>query len=231
MSNQQTKLKVSVIIPTYNRAHCIGEAVETVRAQAYCPVEIIVVDDGSTDETRDVLRQYAPDIQYIYQQNAGPPCARNRGLDSATGDVIAFLDSDDLWPADKIKHQISILNSDPAADIVLGCLRYCEFTTGVTHDHELRFLSEPQLAYNLGAAMIRKSVFDRVGNFDPQLRFSDDWDWFVRAIEMDCHFAKTPKVTLYNRRHADNLSNQQEIGNHYTLRMLKKTLDRRRNNT
>ena len=223
--------KVSVVIPTYNRADFISEAIESALAQTHRPIEIVIADDGSTDHTKDVLRKYESDIKYAFQPNGGLPSARNLGLKTATGDIIAYLDSDDLWPPDKLAYQVSILISDSSVDIVLGQLQYCIYQPGVTHPSQLEFISPPQLAYSLIAATIRRSAFDLVGKFDEQLRHSDDWDWFVRAKDMGLKIVTTPKVALYTRRHADNMSNERETGDRYTLRMLKKTLDRRRSQT
>ena len=111
---------VSVIIPTYNCAKYVVKAIESVLFQSYGKSEIIVIDDGSTDNTRDVLRSYMKDIVYIHQENTGLPGARNRGLREATGDIIAFLDADDLWRNDKLEYQIQVLESCPSVGIVFS---------------------------------------------------------------------------------------------------------------
>jgi glycosyltransferase involved in cell wall biosynthesis len=106
---------VSVIIPTYNRAHSIGEAIKSVLEQDIenCRIEIIVIDDGSTDCTRDIVTELGPNIRYIYQENGGAGAARNRGIKEATGDWIAFLDSDDRWLPYKLSLQFKILEAFP----------------------------------------------------------------------------------------------------------------------
>jgi glycosyltransferase involved in cell wall biosynthesis len=228
VQNKNTASSVSVIIPTFNRAGFIMETVESVLKQEYEPKEIIVVDDGSSDNTRNALQVYGSKVKYIYQENAGPPAARNRGITAASGEIIAFLDSDDLWPEHKLRDQMKHFNSDLEIDIVLGALQYFTYKLDNKRKKNLRFLSEPILAYNLGAAIFRMSAFHKVGMFDEQLHHSDDWDWFVRAMDTGLRFKKIPEVTLYNRRHSGNLSNQRQIGNRHTLHMLKKTLDRRR---
>jgi glycosyltransferase involved in cell wall biosynthesis len=111
---------VSAIIPTYNRAHCIGEAVESVLRQTYRPLEVIVVDDGSTDETPAVLRGFGDRIHVVRQENAGPSAARNRGVARSSGSVLAFLDSDDLWLPRKIERQMDLLAR--CGDAVSCCL-------------------------------------------------------------------------------------------------------------
>src|SRR4030042_4290993 len=111
---------VSAIIPVYNGEAFLAEAVESIRQQGYRPIEIIIVDDGSTDNTKRIAAGLKGDVHYVYQPNSGLPAARNRGLNEARGDVIAFLDVDDLWSRDKLEHQLLRLNDAPSAEIVLG---------------------------------------------------------------------------------------------------------------
>lgn len=111
---------VSVIIPTYNCAKYVASAIKSVLCQSYGKSEIIVIDDGSTDETRSAILPFMDDIVYIYQENTGLPGARNRGLREATGDFIAFLDADDLWRNDKLEIQIQVFESCPSVGIVFS---------------------------------------------------------------------------------------------------------------
>ena len=111
---------VSVIIPTYNCAKYVVNAIKSVLCQSYRIYEIIIIDDGSTDETRDVIRPYMKDVVYIFQENKGLPGARNRGLREATGDFIAFLDADDLWLNDKLEIQIQVFEAFPSVGIVFS---------------------------------------------------------------------------------------------------------------
>jgi len=111
---------VSAIIPTYNRAHVICDAVESILAQTYREIEVIVVDDGSKDDTLPRLKQYGDRIRVVSQANAGPAAARNRGIAVAQGELIAFLDSDDLWLSTKIERQVALLQR--AGESVPCCL-------------------------------------------------------------------------------------------------------------
>lgn len=220
---------VSVIIPVFNGELFLSNALDSVFAQDYRPIEVIVVDDGSTDGTSRIIQMFSNKVRSTYQTNAGPPVARNRGVEMAEGNMIAFLDSDDLWPKNKLEVQLARLTANPTPDIVLGHLQY--FSEIIDSDGKCRmnYWTEPRLIHNLGAALIRKSAFDQVGYFDETLPYSDDWDWFVRAREHGLVIITEPTVTVLSRRHARNLSNQREMGDRYTLRMIKKTLDRRRN--
>jgi len=117
---------LSAIVPTYNAAGFLAEAIESIRWQTYQPVEIIVVDDGSTDDTAEVVRGLGGEIRYVEQANAGPAAARNRGLELAQGELIAFLDADDRWPRDKLEIQVPRLLGNPELDLVLGRIQYVD---------------------------------------------------------------------------------------------------------
>jgi len=121
---------VSVIIPAYNGAAFLPEAIDSVLAQDYEPLEILVVDDGSTDDTHDVLRPYAPRIRYFYQENRGPSAARNLGIERARGDLIAFLDADDRWLPGKLAAQVAALGTQSAAALVHTDVLFWDPTRG-----------------------------------------------------------------------------------------------------
>jgi glycosyltransferase involved in cell wall biosynthesis len=220
---------VSIVIPVYNRESFLAEAVESALAQEGIRPQIIVVDDGSTDGTPSVARRYAQRITYLRQENAGPPAARNRGVREAQGGFLSFLDSDDLWPPDRSRALLECLDAHPAAGGAMGHLQY--IPVDVTRSGRFaaaRREAEPVLNYNLSASLFRMESFRAVGPFDESMKFSDDWDWFVRAREKGMQIEILPGVTLINRRHGGNLSNRRDAGNHYTLLMLKKALDRKR---
>lgn len=183
--------RVSVVIPTLNRASLISETLDSILASGYRNFEIIVVDDGSTDETPAVIATYGTAVRYIRQQNAGQGAARNTGIQTAQGEYIAFVDSDDLWLPDKLFHQVDVLDTTGSAWV------YCdgyEFD-GLT-GHVLRLISrdnrlytgdvlEPLLWGNFIASptpVVRRSVFEEVGYFDqsPILRNREDWDMWLR---------------------------------------------------
>lgn len=223
------KSLVSVIIPVFNREAFLAEAVESALGQAGASLEVIVVDDGSTDGTARVAAQFADRIRYVFQENAGPPAARNRGVSLAGGEFLAFLDSDDLWPPGRTGILVDWLNAHPATGVAMGHMKYIPVETSRSPQYAKALAETPAvLNYNLSAALIRVSAMRAVRSFDETLRYSDDWDWFVRAREQGIGIDILPDVTLINRRHRENLSNQRAVGDHYTLQMLKKSLDRRR---
>ncbi len=124
---------VSVILPTFNRAHLICEAIDSILNQTYRDFEIIVVDDGSTDNTTEVLQRYSDRITYIKQENKGPGDARNRGIAEAKGEYIAFLDSDDIWFKDKLELQVAVMEKLP--EIGFLCSDFCILKDGEENNH------------------------------------------------------------------------------------------------
>lgn len=215
---------VSVVIPVFNGERFLREAVESVLAQNHSPLEIIVVDDGSTDGTANVARSLSETVRYFYQTNQGPAAARNRGIEHAQGSLIAFADADDLWPAGKLELQLPYLIKNPAIDIVLGRVQQV-MVSGPTQ------AQEPAFSVNLGSAVIRKSVFERLGLFDETMRYSEDVDWFMRARESGAAIVTIDAVTLFYRQHEENMTRGKSASELNVLKALKKSLDRRREQT
>jgi len=212
---------VSVIIPVFNGERFLREAVQSVLDQQYARVEIIVVDDGSTDNTAGVARGLP--VRYLSQANQGPAAARNRGIEQATGSLIAFADADDLWPAGKLESQLPYLTNDPKIEIVLGRIQQVHLSA--------QEFGETAFSVNLGSAVIRKSVFDRVGLFDETMRYSEDVDWFMRARESGAAIVTIDAVTLLYRQHEQNMTRGKSTAELNVLKALKKSLDRRRERT
>jgi len=201
---------VSAIIPTYNRAHVICEAVESALAQTYSPMEVIVVDDGSTDNTLERLREYKDRISAIRQANAGPATARNRGVAASHGELIAFLDSDDLWLPSKIERQVALLRR--AGDEVPCCLcnimmrwnagdrasfDISSLKPGVDEGVWLNVdevLATRPVLFNQGI-MIRRTVLNKIGGFDERIRYLEDIEFPLRlSLEGPWAFIKEPLV-------------------------------------
>src|SRR5712692_3480948 len=181
---------VSVVIPTFNSADYVVQAIQSVLAQTYQEFEIIVVDDASTDNTEELLRPFADRICYVRQDRGGQSAARNRGILQARGELIAFLDADDLWRPTKLARQVEYLKCHPEA-----CLVYTDFTRGPlpgsNNESRLRdfkprdpadvfhgLLEENFIA--TPTVMVRRSALARSGLFDPTLRGSEDLDLWLR---------------------------------------------------
>jgi hypothetical protein len=204
---------VSVIIPTYNRASLLARAVNSVLAQTYRPIEIIVVDDGSTDDTGAVLEEYGDQIIAIRQDNQGRSVARNTGLRTAKGKYIAFLDSDDFWAKEKLKEQVMTLQAQPDAAIcyswwvVVDC-------RGCFH-RALRPCAEgdifPQLFFSSfvmpSHVLARRECFFQDKElalcFDPSVEPAEDWKLFLQ-LSLRYHFCYVPKYLMYYTEHPES---------------------------
>jgi glycosyltransferase involved in cell wall biosynthesis len=222
--------KVSVVIPAYNSGRFLGEAIQSVLDQTFGDFELIVVDDGSTDNTRDVVRSFTdPRIEYIYQKNRGSSAAYNRGIHASGGEYIAFLDSDDIWFPQNLELKVKMLDSNPGIALVCSDTYLFDDQTGnilgrYWHDHaqfkswfDPRKAAQNPLRYMLSRGtfiietitMVRREVFNEVGDYDESLRSHEDWDVWCRVTQ---RFAiETIDMPLsMNRRHDTNLSGNSE---------------------
>ncbi len=218
---------LSVVIPTYNGARFLSEAVDSVLAQSYPRIEIVVVDDGSTDGIEAAVRELPVDVRFLRQNNAGPSAARNRGFRATAGELVAFLDVDDLWPQGALDLMATRLIEDPALDFVRGHGQLFSIEPG---SGARRYLSHAGEAfpYYIGAAVYRRTAFDAVGLFDETLRFGEDTDWQVRAGELGLRSERLDQIALLVRRHETNMTRGKSLVEVNTLRVFKKVLDRRR---
>jgi len=185
---------VAVIIPAYNAASVLSEAVRSVLSQSRTPAEVIVVDDGSTDGTREVLREY-PNIRYIYQENAGPAAARNRGLAETKAEIIAFLDADDIWDRDKLKISMKPFTGGFSIPEIVVYTNYVvqEVPSGVTHPPrvprlrrvrpEELLISFNEVALHTSTVVMPRDIIEKVGRFDESLARGEDWDLWIRLSE------------------------------------------------
>jgi len=219
---------ISVIIPVLNGAAYLAEAVASVRSQAYPALEILIVDDGSTDHTRDVALSQTPDCRYFYQENQGPPVARNLGLQHARGDLVALLDADDRWPSNKLDLQLPLLLADPDVDMVLGQTQYFRTHAATADTPASVEYVEPFFIIQIGCALFRRTLFDKVGGFDPSLRYGDDLDFLLRTREQQIKTRYVPEVTILYRRHTHNMTIVEGHESLSLMTMMKRSLDRRR---
>lgn len=221
---------ISVIIPVYNAERYLAEAIESVLAQTRPPDEIIVVDDGSTDESARVTRRFAKPVLYRHQFHNGAGAARNLGVTQAQGEWLTFLDADDLWLPDKLARQIALLKSDPDLEMVFGGVeQFVSPDLDETQCACLRRISPAVKGYlAAGTLLIRRAAFERVGHFSTALRVGEFIDWYARAEEMGLKSGIVSEIVMRRRIHANNLMRREDnIGRDYA-RILKTTLDRRR---
>mgnify|MGYP001820585938 CR=1 FL=1 len=187
ITSDHSQMNISVIIPTWNRAARLADALQSVFAQTLPAAEVIVVDDGSTDDTRRLVRSRFPDARYIYQSNKGVSSARNTGIQAASGDWIALLDSDDHWLPDKLARQCERLRARPGYRIChsdeIWIRNGRRVNPGKKHakygGHIFRQCL-PLCAISPSAVMIQRDLFDEVGLFDERLPACEDYDLWLR---------------------------------------------------
>jgi glycosyltransferase involved in cell wall biosynthesis len=202
-----TESTISVIIPVYNGDKYLAQAFESVFKQDYRQFEITVVDDGSSDNTAQIVRRY-DDIKYIYKTNEGVASARNTGIAASNGEIIVFLDSDDFWPPNRLKVTAAYFQKHLEVGYVLGKqIMFVEPGCKAPPWLKSEWLQKPQAASNSGVLAVRRTTFDRVGLFNNSIG-GEDTEWLVRANEAGVPMARLPEVVLYRRIHGENLSIQ-----------------------
>jgi glycosyltransferase involved in cell wall biosynthesis len=205
---------VSVIIPNYNYAHYLPQALDSVLAQTYSKVEIIVIDDGSTDDSESILRSYGDRIRWIKQQNQGVSASRNLGVRETKGELVAFLDADDIWLPTKLEKQVRRILSEPEIGLIHCGVEQIEPKGGslgvllnglegwVSTDFLL--FQGPVIIAAGSTAVVSRAVFEAVGGFDPRLSTSADWDFSYRvAIHRRVGFV--PEALVKYRMHGSNM--------------------------
>jgi glycosyltransferase involved in cell wall biosynthesis len=211
----KNKPRVSVVTPCYNSAATVRETLDSALAQTYGNIEIIAVNDGSKDETGEILASYGDRIKVLNQENAGQTVAKINGIAAATGDYIAFLDSDDLWDPTKIAHQVALMEFSPemgvcytAGHVIDGTGNRISSFFG-SRSHRGECFEELLLNNDIVASsvMVRRAAIDKVGNFDPDLRACENWELWTRIASeylVDC---VDQPLTFY-RKHGSNMSSK-----------------------
>src|SRR4051794_8264941 len=216
---------VSTIIPTYNRADLLVRALDSVAAQGYRPIEVVIIDDGSTDNTVDVVRERTPylksrgiDVLFHQQQNQKAPKARNVGMKMARGSLFAFLDSDDLWLPDFLQTVVRLLDEHPDCGMAFSGILGIDYDDRVFAERRMYIDPEPvegvlrepfnriirYMPTQTSGVVVRKSVIDDVGDFDLSLPVVEDWDLWYR-IGKRYDMAYPVRALAGNRQHPDNL--------------------------
>ena len=212
---------VSVLMCVRDGERHVGEAIASALAQTAPPREVIVVDDGSTDGTADVVRSFDGRVQLITQPSLGVGPARNAALEASSGELLGYLDADDIWEPHKLERQLEAFARDPSLDLVFGHMR-C-FTDGAPED-----LSEPVPAVLGGSLLFRRSAAERVGPFPTDVRVGEFLDWLMRARDLGLRESVLPEVVLRRREHSSNLTRREQAPFRDFARVLKAGLDRRR---
>jgi len=222
---------VTVIVPAYNAARWLPEAIGSVRAQDV-PAAIVVVDDGSTDDTPRVLADLAGDpanrLTAVRIANGGPAVARNRGLAEAATPLIAFLDVDDLWPADRLAWQCARLAADARTEAVFGMVQVRRLPEAERLWAGRIFAADALVYPHLGAGLYRRSLLDRIGPFDETMRIGEDTDWFFRAYEAEARFVVKARTAMIYRLHDANMTGDHRATEAAFARVLARKLARAR---
>ncbi|MEN8148964.1 MAG: glycosyltransferase family A protein [Planctomycetota bacterium] len=224
--------RVSVVIPSYNRLHLLPEALGSVRIQDSDDLEILVVDDGSTDGTADA--DLGPDVRVIGQENGGPSAARNLGVREARADLVAFLDSDDRWKPGKLEAQLPLLEADPAAVVAYAREEAIDETGAVVHIRPESTPTGDVLAdlvednfLPTSTVVVRREAFLAAGGFDEQMTHSEDWDLWLRLAEAGRFVAAAEVLSTY-RFHEDQLIRDGLALSRGKLRVYEKAYERLR---
>ena len=192
---------VSVIMAAYNAAEHIGEALESALAQIWNPLEVVVVDDGSTDATAEIVRGY-PGVVYVHQENSGPSAARNAAAERSTGDFVANFDSDDLLPPTRIGDQVNFLLDHPGLGAVFGRQEWMNAPEWMARDAVYGDVD----GIPLSSVMFRREVFFELGGYDTTFVHGEDMDLLVRMRERGIEYEVIPEVVLYRRYQPSSLT-------------------------
>ena len=222
---------ISCVVPVYNGERYIAEALDSILAQTYRPLEVIVADDGSSDGTARVVASYGDRLRCLWQSNAGPSAALNLGLSEAQGELVAFLDADDLWHPEKLARQMARFQARPELDL---CVTHIQnFWVPELADEAERYRdhrrAQPLPGYSCDSLLALRSLFEAVGRFDPMLPHGNGLEWFLRAADYGAEMELLPDVLVFRRLHEGNRSRHMaENSRDMHLRIVKASLDRRR---
>jgi glycosyltransferase involved in cell wall biosynthesis len=219
---------VSVIIPVYNGERFLSQALKSVSEQDYSPFEVIVVDDGSTDKSLSIARSFG-NPRCISQANRGNAAARNAGIEISTGDLIAFLDQDDLWTPNKLTIQARHMMGNPELLYTVARLRmFLEEGCAPPVWFKKELLQGDHIGYSPGTLMARRSAFDIIGNFNTDLSMTSDVEWFAKAKDMKIPMAVIQEVLLKYRIHSANQSSRASAYHPEMLKVIREKIQRRK---
>ncbi len=221
--------RISVIINSYNSARYIGEALESVLAQTLTPFERIVMDDGSSDATEAVVREYGAAFEWRAHAHGGVASARNDSLAHVHGDLVAFLDADDYWTPTKLAVQAAAFRASPTPDAVFGHVRQL-LSPDLEPEAAARIWAPeyPVPGRIASAMLITPAALARVGGFATDLRITEFLDWYARALEAGLHMPMLPDLVAWRRVHGQNQSLNDSADRLEYPRVIKAALDRRR---
>jgi glycosyltransferase involved in cell wall biosynthesis len=220
---------VSVVITVFNGEKYLREAIESVLGQTYRSFELIVVDDGSTDNSGAIAKSFASQLRYFYQDNSGQVIALNRGIELSGGYFLAFLDADDIWTEDKLMQQMEAFDNNPDADVVFGQVeQFYSSELDENHRKRIRIPARIMRGFFKGCMLIKRDSFFRVGPFDTRWKLGDFIDWYGRAMDEGLKSIMLSEVVIRRRIHANNTGIRERKLRPEFAKILKASLDRRR---
>ncbi len=220
---------VTVVIPVYNCAKYLTEALDSVFAQTYRPIEVIVVDDGSTDDSADIVRNY-PEVRYFYQSNQGVAVARNVAIAAAEGEFIAFIDADDIWKPHKLSLQITYMLEHPDIGITgTRAENFLEPNTQVPPWFDCDRDLQECIVIIPSTLVVSISIFHQIGNFSQNYQSEEDTEWLRRAEDLNVKTLMIPEILTLRRLHGKNLSWKMKPMHKFNmLRISKESIARQR---
>jgi len=223
-----TRPRVSVIVPVYNGAAFLRQALESVLVQTRAASEVIVVDDGSSDASGRIVAEF-PAVRYLRKANGGPASARNHGIAAASFEFVAFIDQDDLWHPAKLERQLACFEENPGLDL---CYTLVDLFWEPELGAEARaHLDQPRTrgvpGYSTPTLLARRAAFERVGPLDAALWFGDGTDWTMRAMDAGLRVRLLHEVLLLHRMHDDNLTRRRELSKREFVGIVRSHLERR----
>ena len=221
---------VSVIVPTRNSARFVDEALQSVIAQDYHPREILVIDAGSTDGTREIVLQHADaGVTLIDQQSRGIAAAWNEAIAVARGDLLAFLSSDDRWLPGKLRHQLQVMIDAPELGYTITHFRYfLQPDCPIPATFNQALLGQSLVGRIMETLVVRRTVYDQIGTYDTAFRTAEDVDWYARAKDAGLPMQVLQEVYLEKRIHDDNLSTSGALNTPHLMEALRRSIQRRR---
>jgi len=223
---------ISTIIPVYNGESYLREAIDSTLNQTYSNHEVVVINDGSTDNTAQIAQSYSSAVKYHFQPNSGLSGARNTGVQRSRGDYLAFLDADDLFMPEKLELQFECFNADPVLDMVFGHVEQF-YSPDLSDGERAQFAVSEMVMPGLfaGAMLVNRLAFLQAGYYDPNLRVGQFLDWYMKAKERGLKQFILTEVVVKRRIHLTNMSSQASRNDKIDFaRLIKAGLDRRRGN-
>jgi glycosyltransferase involved in cell wall biosynthesis len=221
--------RISVLVPVFNGERYIAEALESILAQTVSPHEVLVLDDGSIDGTATVVGGYGAPVRMVQRGHEGPSAALNAGLALAEGDLLAFLDADDLWTRRKLELQVAALEGDAKLDLVFGQVEHFHSPDLTEEERARTHCPTGSLpGFFRGAMLARRASFERVGKFDPRWMPQEFVDWYARAMDSGLRMDVLPQVLLRRRLHRSNITRSENSDRTEYARVMGAILRRRR---